>query len=212
VNTRWSQRLTFVLIVAITVLGFGGWLAVMLFLWLGLQAAGLRTDFWAMTEALSTAAATAAVLGAAFVAYRELSELSNSRYLEVVDALFRELNAEENVEARRHIFKKLPDFPEEGKPDLTDEDRRYMKRVLNSLDHVAFLTQDNLVPEEMIMPWMNPMIVKSWAKLEPYVLYVRQSRDEPDYYEHAGRLAECCLVWRKEHLPNTEITWVRDTP
>jgi hypothetical protein len=41
------------------------------------------------------------VLGAGFVAYRELTELDRSRYLEVGDRLFEELNLVENVEARR---------------------------------------------------------------------------------------------------------------
>jgi len=73
---------------------------------------------------------------------------------------------------------------------------------------VAFLTQAGWIPEEMIMPWMNPMIVKAWARLEPYVDYESQRRNEPDYYEHARVLAERCQAWRAKHLPEAEITWV----
>ena len=57
------------------------------------------------------------------------------------------------------------------------------------------------------MPWMNPMIVKAWCKLEPYVDYESQRRAEPDYYEHARRLAERCRTWRAKNLPDAEIRW-----
>ena len=83
--------------------------------------------------------------------------------------------------------------------------------MLNSLDHVAFLTQAGWIPDEMIMPWMNPMIVKAWIKLGPYVEYESRKRTEPDYYLHARELAERCREWRKHNVPNAEITWVTDS-
>jgi len=130
--------------------------------------------------------------------------------MEVADRLFRHINSPEEVEARRWIFENLPPNPEEGVRALTPEGQDAVKRVLNSLDRVAFLTQAGWIPEEMIMPWMNPMIVKAWTKLEPYVRYEGERRREPDYYEHARTLAERCLVWRAENLPEAEITWIDD--
>jgi len=209
-NDDWSGRLTLVVIVASTVVGFFLWLLALFSLWLLLRVVGISVNFWAMTEALSTAVAAAAVLGAGFVAYRELSEVASSRYMEVADRLFNELNSPENIEARRWIFQHLPDDPQEGMRSLTPEGQAFVKRTLNSLDRVAFLTQAGWIPEEMIMPWMNPMIVKAWIKLEPYVDYESRRRNEPDYYEHARRLAERCLSWRAKNLPEAEITWVGD--
>jgi hypothetical protein len=203
-----SQHLMLVFILAITAFGFLCWLAGLLFVWLVLRAFGLSTNFWAMTEALSTAVAAAAVLGAGFVAYRELSELACSRQMEVVDRLFEEMNSHENIEARRWVFQNLPDDPEEGIRSLPPEGRAAVKRVLNSLDRVAFLTQPGWIPEEMVMPWMNPMIVKAWIKLGPYVDYESRRRHEPDYYEHTRQLAERCLAWRAKNLPDAQITWV----
>lgn len=88
---------------------------------------------------------------------------------------------------------------------MTDEDRQAMKSVLNSLDRVAFLTQSNWIPDEVIMPWMHPMITKSWSKLEPYVEYERKHRNEPYYYKYAGELAYRCNAWRRKNLIHTEI-------
>ena len=59
-------------------------------MWLGLQGLHLPVDFFAMLEALSTAVAAAAVISAGFVAYKELSEISNTRQLEIVNRLFEE--------------------------------------------------------------------------------------------------------------------------
>jgi hypothetical protein len=62
------------------------------------------------------------------------------------------------------------------------------------------------------MPWMNPMRVKAWIELEPYVRYESERRHEPDYYEHARALAEPCPMWRAKNLPKAEITWGNDAP
>jgi len=161
-------------------------------------------------EALSTAVTAAAVFGAAYIAYQELSEVANTRYMDIADRLFGELNSPENIAARRRIFQNLEDDPAVGLKNLGREDREAMKKVLNSLDRVAFLTQSGWIPDDLIMPWMHPMIAKSWEKLEPYVLYERERRNEPYYYEHAGRLAERCKQWRAENLITEEqnTRWV----
>ena len=159
-------------------------------------------------EALSTAVGAAAVFGAGYIAYQELSEVANTRYMDIADRLFEELNSPDNVEARRHIFQNLKDDPEQGIRRLKEADQDAMKKVLNSLDRVAFLTRKGWVPDDLIMPWMHPMIAKSWEKLEPYVMYERERRNEPYYYEHAGELAERCRKWRAKHLAETDTKWV----
>ncbi len=155
-------------------------------------------------ESLSTAVAAAAVFGAAYIAYKELEEVENTRYMDISDRLFEELNSQENIDARRHIFQKLPSNFNEATEELRKEDRDAMKRVLNSLDRVAFLTQKDWIPGDLILPWMHPMIAKSWEKLEPYVLYERERREEPYYYKHAGELAKRCEKWREENLSKAE--------
>jgi len=172
---------------------------------------GVSTGLWAMIEALSAAVTAAAVLGAAFVASRELSELASSRHLDVADKLFDELNSQENIEARRWVFTNLAEDPTDPGAvidSLSPEGRAAIKRVLNSLDRVAFLTQSDWIPDEVVMPWMNPMVVKAWTKLAPYVAFERQRRREPDYYRAVQALAARCVTWRQQHVPGAEITWV----
>ena len=168
----------------------------------------------ATIESAATAITAAAVFGAGYFAYKELSEIENTRYMDIADRLFGELNSQENIEARRRIFQNLNETPEDiGKEleELQREDRDAMKKVLNSLDRVAFLTRDGWIPDDLILPWMHPMISKSWEKLEPYVLYERERRDEPYYYEHAGELAKRCQKWREENLSETarKNKWIK---
>ncbi len=209
-NGKQSDRLILIIFLGLGVAGFVVWVGGLFVFWLLLRLAGVSTDLWAMIEALSTAVAAAAVLSAGFVAYRELAEAASSRHVDVADRLFAELNSRENIAARRWVFQNLDADPEKGLRKLDETGRDAVKQTLNSLDRVAFLTQSSWIPDEMIMPWMNPMIVKTWAKLEPYVDYESQRRNEPDYYRNARELAERCRAWRAENLPEAEITWVKD--
>ena len=209
-NSNWSGRRTLAVVVICTVLGLALGLLLILSLWGVLHACGGASSFWAMTEALATAVTAATVIGAGFLAYRELDEASNSRHLAVADRLFEELNAPENVAARRWIFLHLPPDPATGQAELTDPERDTVKRVLNSLDRVAFLTQAGWIPEDMVMPWMSPMILKAWIKLKPWVDYEVDRRHEPDYYRQVRALAERCLSWREAHGMSTEVTWVEN--
>jgi len=208
-NKRRSRRRTLV-VVALTVAGFIVWIGVLIAVWSVLRVAGIATDFWPMAQTLTSTITMVCILTGSVLAFHQLSVAASNRHLAVADRLFEELNSPENIEARRWIFLNLPTDPEEGTRTLTPEGQAAVKRVLNSLDHVAFLTQAGWIPEEMIMPWMNPMIVKAWAKLKPYVEYESRKRREPDYYQHARELAERCNEWRKHNVPNTEITWIKD--
>ena len=209
-NNKWSGYITLGIFAGLALIGFmGGIFAIFLF-WSFLGAFGVVTDFWAMTEALATAGAAATVLGAGFIAYRELSEISSSRHMEVADRLFEELNSPENIDARRWVYLNLVPYPEEGIKSLTNDGQAAIKKVLNSLDHAAFLTQSGWIPEDIIMPWLHPMVAKSWEKLGPYVLYERKRRNEPYYYDHVSTLAERCSMWRIKNLEEVNIKWLDD--
>lgn len=185
-------------------------LAILFFISLASNQFKMNPQLPGILEAVSTMVGTAAVFGAAYFAYQELDEVSKSRHIEVADRLFDELNDPENFKARQRIYQNLDENPEIGLKNLSNEDRNAMKKVLNSLDRVSFLTQSGWIPDELVMPWMHPMIAKSWEKLEPYVLYERKRRNEPYYYAHAGRLAERCKQWREKNLMEDErqTNWV----
>ena len=206
-----SKYSIIIIFIAITITAFLAGLLLIFFLWGFLRGIGVNTSYWAMVEALATASAASAVLGTVFVAYKELSEIYSSRYIDVANKLFDELNSSENIEARRWVFQNLPDDPAKGIKSMPPEGRNAVKRVLNSLDHVAFLTQAGWIPDDLVMPWMYPMISKSWIKLKPYVEYERKRRNEPYYYINASNVAEHCVAWGKTNLPDSDhVIWVPD--
>jgi len=209
-TTNTSERTIIILFILITAAGFLLWVGVIFLAWLLLQVLGLSVDIFSMIGALSTALAAAAVFSAGFIAYRELSEMTSTRHIEVADRLFNELNSVENIAARTWIFLHLPADPQEGVTSMSPEGSLAVKQVLNSLDRVAFLTQSGWIPDDVIMPWMHPMIAKSWEKLAPYVLYERKRRNEPYYYEHAESLALRCQKWRQKNLTAVDSKWVDD--
>jgi hypothetical protein len=199
---------TFVLIIVFAVLGSTLWICTLFIVWILLRSFDVQADFFVLVESLSTAVAAAAVISAGFVAYKELSEISHSRHLEIVNHLFDELNSQENIEARRWVFQNLHGDPAREIPLISPDGRTAIKRVLNSLDHVSFLTQPGLVDEGVVMPWMNIMVIKSWIKLCPYVEYERKRRNEPDYYRTAEQLARRCIAWRRKHVTEKDFIWV----
>ncbi len=207
-DTHRKERLTLLLFATITLVGFALWVGGLFVFWLMLSVFNIQTSLWTMIEALSTAVAAAAVLSAGFIAYRELSEAASSRHMDIADRLFQELNSPENIAARRYIYTCLPADPAQGIQALTPEAQAYVKQVLNSLDRVAFLTQAGWIPEEIVMPWMHPMIAKSWEKLEPYVRYERDRRHEPYYYRFVGELGERCRAWRQKQAIPADVSWV----
>ncbi len=209
-NSTRSGRRTLVTLVAIAAIGFVLWISTLLALWTLLNASGIPTEFWSMAQTLTSTLTMVAILAGSILAVHQLSEAASNRHLAVADRLFEELNSLENIEARRWIFHNLPPDPQEGSRSLAPEGQAAVKRVLNSLDHIAFLTQAGWIPDEMIMPWINPMVVKAWAKLQPYVVYESRKRGEPDYYQHVGELAERCREWRRHHVPDAEIAWIQD--
>ena len=109
-----SKYSIIIIFLAITAIAFLAGLMILFMLWSILRVIGIDTSYWAMVEAIATAIAASAVLGTVFVAYRELSELYNSRYIDVANKLFDELNSLENIEARRWVFQKLPKDPAKG--------------------------------------------------------------------------------------------------
>lgn len=207
-NTNWSGRRTLGVALAITVIAFAAGMAALFLAWGFLRLLGDTSDVWAMIEAVATALAAATVFGAGVFAYLELAEQSKGRYITVADRLFDELNEPENVCARRWVFQHLPPDPAVGLAQMSEEELDRVKRVLNSLDRVAFLTQAGWIPDDLILPWMNAMVVKAWVRLKPYVMYERERRREPDYYHQVDDLAARCETWRRAHLPDAEITWV----
>jgi hypothetical protein len=206
----WSERRTIVAILGLTAGRFILGMCLLFLLWIVLRRIGLAPSFWAMTEALATAVTAAAVLGGAALAVRELAEAAANRHMTFASTFLEELNSKDNIAARRWVYQNLAPDPTVGLASLSDEGRDAIRKVLYSLDRIAVVTAAGAISDDFIMPWLNSMIIKTWAKLGPYVMYERVLRGEPDYYLEVDGLIGRSIAWRKENLPEAQITWVQD--
>lgn len=203
------RPLTLLFFFLILVGGFLGWFVFLFVVWGLLRLLGVQQDLWAMVASLSTAVTAAAILSAGFVAHQEIQSANKSRYLSVMENLFQDLNAKEQIMARKWIYQNLQDFNGEEALAALDEDSKYqVKIVLNEIDKIAFLTQSGFIPLEEIMRWINPVVVKSWEVLAPLVHLQRELRGEPDYYRDAENFASICIAWRKEQYPDETYRFI----
>jgi hypothetical protein len=194
-------------------ISFTTWIGACVVLWSILRNAGIQTDFWAMLEAVSTAAAVAQFLGGGVVALWQLRDSVDSRNLSIYNDIFEKLMSDRDIESRRWIYINLPDTPEQGVAGLSAEGQTHVKQVLNSLDHLGFLLEQDWITkdaEDAIIKWVSPFVVKIWAKIGPYIDYEAQRRNEPDYYASIRFLAQRCIDWRAKNIPSAEIVWLKD--
>jgi hypothetical protein len=212
---RWLKRLTAgrVILAAagLTLAALVLWVGLITLVWaaLGRPASG-ASDLWSMLEGLSSAAAFAVVIGGGIVVLEQLVESVDSRHLSVYNDVFRDMMSDAEIEARRWIYLHLPDDPEQGIAALGPEGQRHVKLVLNSFDHLGFLLRQGWISDEALIEWVSPIVVKTWARLGPYVRYECQRRGEPYYYSAAQYLADRCTEWWRRNRPNETITWIKD--
>lgn len=170
----------------------------------------IEWDLWSMLEGLSAVAAFAVVVGGGFFALLQLIEATERRHMEIYNDVFKRLMDDREIAARRWIYQKLPDDPEQGIASLSEVGQRHVKLVLNSFDHLGFLLMQDWVTDDGIIGWVSPIVLKTWAKLGPYVAYEAARRGEPYYYGAAVALARRCEEWWRQHRPDLGFVWLDD--
>ena len=206
-GTTGQELKTIFLAALYALLALGALLGLIVGVWALVKHTGVEYDLWTMIESLSTALAVVVAIVGAFLAYRDTA---SDRHRGVVDSLFQEMNSDESIAARRLIYQELPRFSEPVVEELTLDQRAAIKHTLNTLDRAGFMIQSNWIPARVILPWISPMVVKLWDKLEPYVDHEANRKNEPDYYEAVRELARLCIAWRKKHVPEAKVTEVAD--
>jgi len=95
-----------------------------------------------------------------------LSEASKARELQATREILSEIGGEDIRSARSWVLKENEmDDP----ANLTEEQRKKAKKVAVSLDRVAYMVRQGLVPEYPLFVWQRDEIVELWGKLKPVV-------------------------------------------
>lgn len=205
---RWLKRLPASRVISVaavlTLIVLVTWVGIILIIWKLGGPANDSWDLWGMLEGLSSAAAFATVIGGGVVVLAQLVESVDSRSMTVYNSIFEKLMSDEDIDARRWIYSHLPSDPEVGMRSLDARGHAAIKRTLNSFDHLGFLLKQDWVTDDAIVEWVSPIVNKTWVKLEPYINYEIQRRNEPEYYASARYLADRCRKYRKD------VVWVKD--
>lgn len=198
------------IVVLLTSVALPLWVLIVYALWYALTSLGYSGDFWGALEGLSSAAALTLTLAGGIIIIIQLNDATEARDLQIYNDVFERMMSDRDIEARRWIYMNLPDDVQQGLDLMANdpEGQAHVKQVLNSFDHLGFLVQHDFGVSDRVIQWVSPFVVKTWAKIGPYVDYEAERRNESDYYESARLLYERCRDWREGHGKGTGFTKV----
>jgi len=162
----------------------------------------MSPDLFSIIQVFIQIAQFLLLLGGLIYAWRQVVHLKNQwseetklRKLQATREILNEIGREEVADARHWV---LRDMPETYDPKtLSDADRKKLWRVLVSLDRVAYMVKQGLIPDEALFNWQGDEIQLLWVKLERYIRYVRESEHRQHYACHFEWLAKGWLPNQK---------------
>jgi hypothetical protein len=135
---------------------------------------------------------------------RDLRELSTSRNVEALNAIFNIIADPKAVEDRHHVYNELP-----AKSPLTRSHFEIADRVLRQLDYVGLLIRFRLVNEDIIMELYYKMFIRCSMKLKHHIEYQRKKRGN-EYRKHFEWLCNRSEIYHKTHYPKEPIDFPKE--
>ncbi|HUC24576.1 MAG TPA: DUF4760 domain-containing protein [Streptosporangiaceae bacterium] len=140
---------------------------------------------WNILASVATIVAAIVVSFAAYLAVRQLKEMTKSRNLEGMLRIYEMIASEDARRSRRFIYEKLKSEPQ----DVSDEERRYVEDVSVMFDRVGALAEAGLIPEALLFQSHGEVITRMWDRLEPHILYRRRQPGNATHVSHFEKLA-----------------------
>ncbi|MFZ2361603.1 MAG: hypothetical protein WA040_19845 [Anaerolineae bacterium] len=160
-------------------------------------------DFWSTLSSAATILGFAVVIYTAVVALGQLKEMTRARHLEAMLQVYEMIGSEEARKHRRFIYTELESKPEE----LTPSERKHVEQVSVTFDRIGKLVESGLIPRDELLESHCEVIIRSWKKLEPYILYHRHivGGRHAQYFEH---LAATAQEYHSRHFPGQALNIV----
>lgn len=146
-----------------------------------------------------------AILGIYFI-WKELDFIKRTQYLEAWRHLDKDLSSEDNREARKYCYHKLPSDPKKA----TDEDWRRVEFVANSFERVGFYVDSKFLPKSKVLDLYASVVIRSWKVLEPYVKYDRCRRMSLRRWRHFEMLHDQAECYRRDYFPEHQVHIYRE--
>ena len=151
-------------------------------------------DFWTKLAGIATTLEAVVVTVGAIYAAIQWRESVRSRNLTVTVQMLEILGDEEIKQAIR-LLRELPQEPEK----LSDQDWNLVAKVSHRFSRVGLLVLHKMLEEEIVLDMYSGMIISTWERLRPYILF-RRAQDDPSRWQcHFEQLAACSYKYRQEH-------------
>ena len=160
-------------------------------------------EFWSILSSVATILGFVIVIYAAVVALGQLKEMTRARHLEAMLQVYEMIGSEEARKHRKFIYTELKSKPEE----LTPSEREHVEQVSVTFDRIGKLIESGLVPRDELLESHCEVIIRSWRRLEPYILYHRRvvGGRHGQHFEH---LAATAQEYHSRHFPGQTLNVV----
>jgi hypothetical protein len=127
-------------------------------------------DFWSMLASIATVLGVIVVIPTAIIALRQLKEMTKARHLEAMLQVYEMIGSESARKHRKFIYTELKSAPEA----LTSDEREHVEQISVTFDRIGKLVASDLIPKDELLSGHCEVIIRSWNKLEPYILHHRK--------------------------------------
>lgn len=145
---------------------------------------------------LTLAFSLVAVIVSTVLALRQAKLMRHNNLLPVIVDIFKEFRDPVFKEHLDYLQHRLwAEYPPTGTgtSELADEGRRHVTAVAGFFNTVGLLVANNVIDETVPTSAMGGSILRSWARLSPYIVNERVRRNDPNYHMYFEDLARRAL-------------------
>ncbi|WBB68825.1 DUF4760 domain-containing protein [Micromonospora sp. WMMD812] len=149
-----------------------------------------------LINVLTLAFSLVAVIVSTILALRQARLMRHNNLLPVIVDIFTEFRDPAFKEHLHYLQHRLwEEYPPaaSGTSDLVGEARQHVVAVGGFFNSVGLLVANNVIDEVVPTSAMGGSILRSWARLSPYIANERQRRNDPNYEMYFEDLARRAL-------------------
>lgn len=149
--------------------------------------------------AVATSLYTFFFLFALWFAYIQTRGFEKNRKLQVVLAIFQELQTTSTRGARKNLYTQVPtEISSLGDEDL-EKYLEITQTAIMSLDRIGYIIKEGHMDPESILILCWALVWRSWKKSENIINWVREKRGEPTYLHYFKYLFDLSEAYRIEN-------------
>lgn len=152
--------------------------------------------FWSGMSAISSVVNTITVVITAYIAITQIKEAIRARYVDVLTKIFAEFHSDEAKRDREFVYNNT--FPVYSKCSTKkDAETAYLvDRIIDLYQRTAFLVNQNLIPDHLVLGMYSGTFMAVWQKVSEYVHDKRTATGLSNYAADFEKLANRAVDYR----------------